>query len=159
MEVQDLNNKYADTIEIGENILGLMGLSDHCPSCLFALGPTESSIIDPKANMLYSFESPPSCTKSSWYGVLYPIYPLQLHSETTSSGSQITPTSYSRRPAHTRGGIFVLTDWFDFYSFDVMGDPPAFGKSFGMMKEGIKHYFIASLHEAMQAIGMFGHML
>ncbi|GKT63277.1 cytochrome P450 [Colletotrichum tofieldiae] len=53
---------------------------------------------------------------------------------------------------------FNIADWFNFYSFDVMGDL-AFGKSFGMLKGGIKHYFMTSLHQDMQTIGMFSHML
>ncbi|KAJ0312193.1 hypothetical protein COL516b_001265 [Colletotrichum fioriniae] len=57
-----------------------------------------------------------------------------------------------------KGKPFNISDWFNFYSFDVMGDL-AFGKSFGMLKEGIKHYFMTSLHQDMQAIGMFSHML
>jgi len=40
----------------------------------------------------------------------------------------------------TSGSPTNMTDWFNFYSFDVMGDL-AFGKSFNMLKDGIKHYF------------------
>ncbi|TIC93568.1 Tryprostatin B 6-hydroxylase [Colletotrichum higginsianum] len=54
--------------------------------------------------------------------------------------------------------LTVLTDWFNFYSFDVMGDP-SFGKSFGVLKESIKYCFMASLHQHMQSIGMFSHVL
>ncbi|KZL65583.1 cytochrome p450, partial [Colletotrichum incanum] len=53
---------------------------------------------------------------------------------------------------------FNIADWFNFYSFDVMGDL-AFGKAFGMLKGGIKHYFMTSLQQDMQVIGMFSHML
>jgi len=58
----------------------------------------------------------------------------------------------------TKGQSVNVTDWFNFYSFDVMGDL-AFGKSFGMLKEGIKHYFMTSLHADMTNIGIFSHML
>jgi len=51
-----------------------------------------------------------------------------------------------------------VTDWFNFYSFDVMGDL-AFGKSFGMLEGGVKHYFMSSLHADMTNIGLFSHML
>ncbi|OLN97179.1 Tryprostatin B 6-hydroxylase 1 [Colletotrichum chlorophyti] len=56
------------------------------------------------------------------------------------------------------GQPFDLADWFNFYSFDVMGDL-AFGKSFGMLRDGIKHYFMNCLHTDMQNIGRFSHML
>lgn len=51
-----------------------------------------------------------------------------------------------------------ITDWFNFYSFDVMGDL-AWGKSFGMVSGGIKHYFMTCLHADMTNIGLFTHML
>lgn len=41
----------------------------------------------------------------------------------------------------TAGRPINVTDWFNFYSFDVMGDL-AFGKSFNMLKDGVKHYFV-----------------
>ena len=50
-----------------------------------------------------------------------------------------------------------VADWFNFYSFDVMADL-AFGKSFGMLREGIKHYFMETLHADMGNVGRFSHM-
>jgi cytochrome P450 len=44
----------------------------------------------------------------------------------------------------TSGRPINVTDWFNFYSFDVMGDL-AFGKSFNMLKDGVKHYFVCFL--------------
>lgn len=51
-----------------------------------------------------------------------------------------------------------VSDWFNFYSFDVMGDL-AWAKSFGMVKGGIKHYFMNALHANMKSFGFFSHML
>lgn len=51
-----------------------------------------------------------------------------------------------------------MTDWFNFYSFDVMGDL-AFGKSFNMLRDGIKHYFMKCLHADMANIGSLGHLI
>jgi hypothetical protein len=34
-----------------------------------------------------------------------------------------------------------ITDWCGFYGFDVMGDL-AFGKSFNMLNDGVKHYYM-----------------
>jgi cytochrome P450 family 628 len=57
----------------------------------------------------------------------------------------------------SKGSPLNVTDWFNFYSFDVMGDL-SFGKSFGMLREGVKHYFMTSLHADMTSIGLFGHL-
>lgn len=58
----------------------------------------------------------------------------------------------------SQGKPINMTTWFNFYSFDVMGDL-AFGKSFGMLQEGVVHYFMKSLHADMTNIGLFSHML
>ncbi|KAF4877796.1 Cytochrome P450 monooxygenase FCK2 [Colletotrichum siamense] len=156
-EVQDLHNTYGDIVRIG---------------------PTELSINNPKAIMpIHSNRSP--CTKGPWYGVLHPMYSLQLvrdkqeHSVRRKAWDrgfsskalrdyEFRVANYTNQlldqiEAH-KGKPFNIADWFNFYSFDVMGDL-AFGKTFGMLKEGIKHYFMTSLHTDMQAIGSFSHML
>ncbi|KAK1613515.1 benzoate 4-monooxygenase cytochrome P450 [Colletotrichum phormii] len=156
-EVQQLHEQYGDIVRIG---------------------PTELSINNPKAVLpIHSNRSP--CTKGPWYGVLHPMYSLQLvrdkqeHAQRRKSWdrgfSSKALRDYEFRVADytnqllanidkNKGRPFNISDWFNFYSFDVMGDL-AFGKSFGMLKEGIKHYFMTSLHQDMQAIGMFSHML
>jgi len=58
----------------------------------------------------------------------------------------------------TKGTPIDMTTWFNFYSFDVMGDM-AFGKSFNMLQDGVKHYFMTALHANMVNIGLFSHML
>ncbi|OHE92733.1 cytochrome P450 [Colletotrichum orchidophilum] len=156
-EVQQLHKQYGDIVRIG---------------------PTELSINNAKAvPLVHSNRSP--CTKGPWYGVLHPMYSLQLvrdkqeHAQRRKSWdrgfSSKALRDYEFRVADytnqllanidkNKGKRFNISDWFNFYSFDVMGDL-AFGKSFGMLKEGIKHYFMTSLHQDMQAIGMFSHML
>ncbi|KAK1585655.1 cytochrome P450 [Colletotrichum navitas] len=157
LEVQDLHRKYGDIVRIG---------------------PSELSINNPKAVMaIHSNRSP--CTKGPWYEVLHPSYSLQLvrdkqeHTQRRKAWDKgfsskalrdyefrvadYTNQLLSQIDAHT-GQPFNITDWFNFYSFDVMGDM-AFGKSFGMLKEGIKHHFMTSLHGDMQSIGMFSHMM
>ncbi|KAF6839318.1 cytochrome p450 [Colletotrichum musicola] len=156
-EVQDLHGKYGDIVRIG---------------------PTELSINNPKAIMpIHANRSP--CTKGPWYGVLHPMYSLQLvrdkqeHSHRRKAWDRgfsskalrdyeyrvanYTDQLLAQIEAH-RGRPFNAADWFNFYSFDVMGDL-AFGKTFGMLGEGVKHYFMTSLHRDMQAIGSFSHML
>lgn len=57
----------------------------------------------------------------------------------------------------TQGMPINVTDWFNFYSFDVMGDL-AFGKSFNMLRHGVKHYFMKCLHADMQNVGYLAHV-
>jgi hypothetical protein len=58
----------------------------------------------------------------------------------------------------TKGTSIDMTTWFNFYSFDVMGDM-AFGKPFNMLRDGVKHWFMTTLHANMVNIGLFSHML
>jgi hypothetical protein len=58
----------------------------------------------------------------------------------------------------TKGNPIDMTTWFNFYSFDIMGDM-AFGKSFNMLRDGVKHQFMTTLHSSMINIGIFSHML
>ncbi|KAK2031720.1 cytochrome P450 [Colletotrichum zoysiae] len=157
IEVQELHRKYGDIVRIG---------------------PSELSINNPKAVMLIHSNNSP-CTKGPWYEVLHPSYSLQLvrdkqeHSQRRKVWDKgfsskalrdyefrvadYTDQLLSQIDTH-KGQPFNITDWFNFYSFDIMGDL-AFGKSFGMLKGGVKHYFMTSLHQDMHNIGMFSHMM
>lgn len=50
-----------------------------------------------------------------------------------------------------------ISDWFNYYSFDVMGDL-SFGKSFNMLADGKDTYFLKQLHADMKMIGLFSHL-
>lgn len=50
-----------------------------------------------------------------------------------------------------------ISDWFNYYSFDVMGDL-SFGKSFNMLTDGKDTYFLKQLHADMKMIGLFSHL-
>jgi hypothetical protein len=50
-----------------------------------------------------------------------------------------------------------MSDWFDFYGFDIMGDL-GFGKSFDMLTTGVKHFFLSSMHANMRLFTVFGHL-
>jgi cytochrome P450 len=51
-----------------------------------------------------------------------------------------------------------ITNWVNFYSFDVMGDV-GFNKSFGMLESGKESDVIKLLHESMAAFSVFGHIM
>lgn len=58
----------------------------------------------------------------------------------------------------TKGTSIDMTTWFNFYTFDVMGDM-AFGKPFNMLRDGVKHYFMKTLHQSTATIATFSRML
>lgn len=50
-----------------------------------------------------------------------------------------------------------ITNWVNFYSFDVMGDV-GFSRSFGMVEKGEEDPMIKLLHESMSPLSIFGHI-
>ncbi|KAJ9649339.1 hypothetical protein H2199_000114 [Coniosporium tulheliwenetii] len=150
-EVQRLHQQYGDFVR---------------------LGPSELSVIHPGA--VSAIHSPKSaCSKGPWYNVLHPMVSLQtirskpehvrrrkVWDPLRDYEPRVTKytTQLLARIEERKGKPMNVTEWFNFYSFDVMGDL-AFGKSFGMLEQGVKHYFMISLHEFMKNIGLFSHML
>ena len=52
------------------------------------------------------------------------------------------------------GSAVNLSSWFDFFSFDVMGDL-SFGKSFNVLSTGKKHFAIDLMDNGMTLLGLF----
>lgn len=50
-----------------------------------------------------------------------------------------------------------VSRWFNYYSFDVMGDL-SFGKSFDMLVDGKDAYILKQLHADMKNVGLFSHL-
>ncbi|KAJ4248829.1 hypothetical protein NW762_012667 [Fusarium torreyae] len=155
-EVEELHQKYGDFVR---------------------LGASELSIVHPKAvEAIYSNKSP--CTKGPFYNVLHPrtpVHHVRTHKEhavrrkpwdrafSSKALRDYEPrvTQYTSqlldRLSELQGTPINASEWFNFYSFDVMGDL-AFGKSFDMLRGGVKHYFMISLHESMKMVGYVAHM-
>lgn len=51
-----------------------------------------------------------------------------------------------------QGQTFDITRWFNFYTFDVMGEL-AFGKSFRQLEDNVEHYLLQVSREAQRMIG------
>ncbi|KAH8724657.1 cytochrome P450 [Phaeosphaeriaceae sp. PMI808] len=51
-----------------------------------------------------------------------------------------------------------ITNWVNFYSFDVMGDI-GFSRSFGMLEQGKEDPMIKLLHESALPLSIFGHLI
>ncbi|KAJ2973892.1 hypothetical protein NQ176_g6345 [Zarea fungicola] len=58
----------------------------------------------------------------------------------------------------SQGSSLNIATWFNFYSFDVMGDL-AFGKGFEMLKDGVAHYFMELSHSGIKSVAAFSHLV
>ncbi|KAJ3538809.1 hypothetical protein NM208_g5743 [Fusarium decemcellulare] len=156
-EVQELHEKYGDYVRVG---------------------PSTLSVADPEAfNLIHSNNSP--CGKGPWYNIMHPVISLHMirdrkehavRRKTWDKGfSSKALRDYEPRVARytdllisrieeSSGKVFDASKWFNFYSFDVMGDL-AFGKSFNMLKEGVVHYYMKSVHTNMLLVSAFSHLV
>ncbi|KAJ5356144.1 Cytochrome P450 [Penicillium concentricum] len=141
------------------------------------LGPTELSITDPRAvKAIYS--SSAKVTKGPWYTVLEPRVSLQMvrnkqvHAQRRKAWDQGFSTralrDYEPRVSYYTeqliqvierevGNQINMAQWFNYYSFDVMGDL-SFGKSFNMLIDGKDAYILKQLHGDLKMIGLFAHL-
>ncbi|KAL3462033.1 cytochrome P450 monooxygenase [Aspergillus heterothallicus] len=141
------------------------------------LGPTELSITDPKAvQALYSGQS--KVSKGPWYTILEPRVSLQTDRDRKEHArrrkvwdqgfSSRALRDYEPRVSHytdqlidaierNLGSTMDVSKWFNYYSFDVMGDL-AFGESFNMLVDGKDAYILTQLHGDMKMIGLFSHL-
>ncbi|KAF4438949.1 hypothetical protein F53441_12683 [Fusarium austroafricanum] len=125
---------------------------------------------------LYSARSP--CTKDPFYNVLHPrvsLHMIREHKE-HSNRRKVWDRAFSSKSLqdyepritkyttqlldrlHEMQGMDInASDWLNFHSFDVMGDL-AFGKSFDMLRSGVKHYFMTALHDSMKMVGYLSHI-
>ncbi|KAJ0418348.1 cytochrome P450 [Aspergillus carlsbadensis] len=155
-EVQRLHQQYGDYVR---------------------LGPTELSIADPQAvKALYSGQA--KVGKGPWYTVLEPRVSLHMVRDKKEHArrrkvwdqgfSSKALRDYEPRVSYYTtqlidaisknvGKPMNIAKWFNYYSFDVMGDL-SFGKSFNMLIDGKDTYFSQQLHEDMKAIGLFSHL-
>lgn len=128
------------------------------------IGPSNVSISYPEAvNIIYGHHSP--CTKSSFYDHGHPMKSLHAYRsrEEHDQRRRIWSTGFGDRKLRgyeTRiqvyreklfqrlncvAGMTVnISDWFNFYSYDVLGDL-AFGRSFDMLDNTGNHWAIQLL--------------
>ncbi|KAM0287617.1 hypothetical protein ACHAO9_007647 [Fusarium lateritium] len=58
----------------------------------------------------------------------------------------------------TIGEPLNISMWFNFFTFDIVGDL-AFGNSFNMLRDGVKHKFLEEAHASATLMGMFRRTL
>ncbi|KAF4980177.1 hypothetical protein FZEAL_3755 [Fusarium zealandicum] len=156
-EIKTLHDKYGDYVRVGPSML---------------------SVLDPAAfHAIHSNASP--CGKGPFYNVMHPVVSLHMikdikeHAARRKTwdkgfGSKALRDYEPRVALHTKqllsrvqdsnGAPFNASQWFNFYSFDIMGDL-AFNKSFNMLRDGVKHYYMESVHLNMLFVGAFSHLV
>jgi hypothetical protein len=140
-------------------------------------GPSELSIIDPDV-ISAILGSSSRCTRAAWYGMADPIraifhtrskvehekrrqvwapgfstkalkaYEPRMKSNVASLVQQIDRHNF-------RGEAVNASRWFNYLSFDVMGDV-GFGKNFGMLDQGEKVEVLRKLEDGQKGLGVFG---
>ncbi|KAJ4321440.1 hypothetical protein N0V84_005362 [Fusarium piperis] len=156
-EVQELHRKYGDVVRIG---------------------PSEISINSSEAlHALHSANTP--CVKGPWYNIIHPMVSVlteqdkKRHTQRRKTWDkafnakalrdyETRVVQYAELLLHQLGKVegqpFNAKLWFHFYTFDVMGDL-AFGQSFGMLRDGIKHYYMKLGEENSLLIGAFTRLI
>ncbi|KAJ3522636.1 hypothetical protein NM208_g12776 [Fusarium decemcellulare] len=153
-EIQNLHKQYGDFVRTG---------------------PSEISITNPKAMQILNSSNSP-CAKGPWYNIIHPMVSLQTDRDKKSHAQRrkawdkaFTLRDYEHRVvqytdqlldriAKTLGKPLNITEWFHFYTLDILGDL-AFGQSFGMLKDGVKHYYMELCEQNMVLIGAFSHLV
>ena len=137
------------------------------------IGSHDLSIIDPEG-MEVSFGLKAKAAKSPWYEGDYPLSSMHttrskaLHDKRRrvwapafsdkalrEYGTQLDyfNDKVLARIREFKGGAVNVTKWFNLYSFDVMGRL-AFGKDYGMLDSGEKHWALQLLSDGMAPLGL-----
>jgi tryprostatin B 6-hydroxylase len=137
------------------------------------IGSHDLSIIDPEG-MEISFGVKAKAAKSPWYEGDYPLSSMHttrskaLHDKRrrvwAPAFSDKALREYETQLDHFndkvltrlrefKGGKVNVTKWFNLYSFDVMGRL-AFGKDYGMLDSGEKHWALQLLSDGMEPLGL-----
>ncbi|KAH0835259.1 Tryprostatin B 6-hydroxylase [Fonsecaea pedrosoi] len=141
------------------------------------IGPNELSIVHPDA-MKVVHGSASKCSKGTWYDSTPAL--TSMHSTRSRYFHDLRRRSWAKgftaqalRDYEPRVKLFTqsltqqiaartgqplnASQWFNYYSFDVMGDL-AYGKSFDMLETGGSHWAIDLLNEGIYYMGTLGHV-
>ncbi|KAK2007210.1 cytochrome P450 [Colletotrichum eremochloae] len=112
------------------------------------------------------------CMKGSWYNLLHPMVSVQMVRDREAHAKRRKAWKYGftskslrdygpRVPRYSNqllasieacsGTDFNASLWFNFYSFNVMGEF-SLGHGFRMLEDGVAHFYMDSLHET-KAVG------
>ncbi|KAH7203512.1 cytochrome P450 [Fusarium oxysporum] len=156
-EIQNLHRTYGDIVRVG---------------------PSALSILDAKVlHAIHANNSP--CRKGPWYNIEQPAISLHMsrdkndHSRRRRAWDRAFSSKALRdyeprvvkytsqllnRLEQSQATTIDIAKWFKFYSFDTMGDL-AFGQSFNMLTDGVKHPFMALVESHMAMAGTFSQLI
>ncbi|KAK2769915.1 cytochrome p450 [Colletotrichum kahawae] len=155
-DIKKLHEKYGDIVRVG---------------------PTELSINKPGAINAVFLET--DCYKGPWYNLLHPMVSMQMVRDKEAHSRRRKAweygfTSKALRDYEPRvlkyttqllagieasaGTRFNASLWFNFYSFDVMGEF-SLGHGFRMLEDGVAHFYMDGLHNETMAVGRFTHAM
>jgi hypothetical protein len=143
-------------------------------------GPRELSIISVEAIPL--IHGPASkCTKGPWYEQLHHLEGSSMHNTRSKKDhrerrrgwdralnakslreyepriNRHTLNLISKLHEHAQEPSVRISNWVNFYSFDVIGDI-GFSRSFGMIERGEEDSLIEMLHKSMWVMAVFNHV-
>lgn len=170
-EVEKLHAQYGDVVRLGPSELSI-----NLPGAIQAIYSTQSpctkgpwyNVLHPRVALQHTRNNAEHAKRRKVWDRGFSAKGRSLHSSRMFA-YQVALRDYEPRVANytkqllsqietTKGKPINMSEWFNFYSFDVMGDM-AFGKSFNMLRDGVTHYFMSCLHEDMKGVGIFGHLM
>ncbi|KAF2122461.1 cytochrome P450 [Lophiotrema nucula] len=143
-------------------------------------GPRELSIISADAIPLVH-SATTKCTKGPWYAGAYSIEGASTHTTRDKQDhkerrknwdrafnakslrdyeprvNRHSLTLMERLSEHAHESSVRISDWLNYYSFDVIGDI-GFSHNFGMLEKGKEDRLITLLHKSMAPVAVLGHL-
>jgi cytochrome P450 family 628 len=143
-------------------------------------GPRELSITDVNAiPVIHGYNS--KCKKTLWYNNAVGVEGLSVHTTQDRADHRERRKTWdkafnikalrdyeprlnrhalsliNRLREHASDPNLRISDWINFYSFDVMGDI-GFNRSFGMLEKGKPDKIMSDLHNSMFPLSILGHI-
>ena len=155
LQLEELRNQYGEFVRTGPNELTIFRSDAH--------------------TALYGPQS--KCTKAAFYDLMYPIVSLQTTRDKAdhTRRRRIWDRAFSvkaingyhprlvahldafeRKLADKKNQAINVTDWFNFLSFDIMGDV-SFGTEFNLVKTGKMHFAIEKIRVGTVPLGIMLH--
>ncbi|KAF4956783.1 hypothetical protein FGADI_3565 [Fusarium gaditjirri] len=155
-EIQDLHRKYGDIVRVGKWQCPL-----HIPIELikYCIGPSALSILNAKvfhpAISLHMSrdKNDHSCRRRAWDRAFSSKALRDYEPRVVKYTNQLLD-----RLEQSQATTIDISKWFKFYSFDTMGDL-AFGQSFNMLTDSVKHPFMALVESHMAMAGTFSQLI
>ncbi|OAG38665.1 hypothetical protein AYO21_07171 [Fonsecaea monophora] len=159
-EMDKLHREYGPFVRIGPNELSIVH-----PDAMKVVHGSASKSLGHGISMIFAVEAGLKVSLLKVGSIL--ALPSVEDRETTDSSCtalrdyeprvKLFTQSLTQQIAARTGQPLNASQWFNYYSFDVMGDL-AYGKSFDMLETGGSHWAIDLLNEGIYYMGTLGHV-